>query len=324
MGKSSVAPKNTRYQILALSGGGFRGLYTAAVLESCEDAFNTSCENKFDLIVGTSIGALLAAGLSLGVPAKNLKAGMLKHGPLIFKKKPFRNIKRLFYGAPYYTEPLRDAIKDILGEDNSTILLSELDSPLLISAVNYTTGSASILASRGIAGENSARISIIDAILSSSAAPTFFPPFFPQKKGSDQFVDGGLIANAPDMIALINGISYHRAAIEDTYMLSIGTAGRRNGAAIHSYALNPSVMSWFIYRGLVQTTMTAQEDLALKQVSEILGDRHLRVDREPAKNQVSSISSLDKADTEAGETLISLAEATFDEFKTKRQLRAFF
>ena len=126
------------------------------------------------------------------------------------------------------------------------------------------------------------------------------------------------------MVALINRISMRRAALEDIYMLSIGTAGRREGAAVHSVALNPSILSWFFYSGLIQTTMAAQEDLALAQASALLGERHLRIDREPAQKQVASISSLDKADQKATDTLESLAAATFEDLKTSRHLRAFF
>ena len=64
-----AATPGTRYQILTLSGGGYRGLYSVAFLEACEEAFGTACSDKFDMMAGTSIGALLAAGLSMDIPA---------------------------------------------------------------------------------------------------------------------------------------------------------------------------------------------------------------------------------------------------------------
>ena len=177
-----AAPSNSRYQILALSGGGYRGLYSAFFLEACEDAFTTACSEKFDLIAGTSIGALLAAGLSLGVSAKRLKEAMLEHGPLIFEKQRLTFLNRLFLRAPYKTKPLRDAIVGVLGEQAVSTPLSELDAPLLISSVNYTTGGATILASRGAVGQAAAEVAIVDAVLASAAAPTFFPL---KKTGTD-------------------------------------------------------------------------------------------------------------------------------------------
>lgn len=312
---------SSRHQILALGGGGYRGLYSAAFLESCEEFFNTKCKEKFDLIAGTSIGALLATGLSLGIPAKDLKSAMLEHGPRIFKQKCLVSLERLILRAPYETKSLRNAIEDVIGKDAALMPLNELDAPLLISTVNYTTGRAVILESGGIAGQAATQIPIVDAILASAAAPTFFPL---KKIGTDQFADGGLVANAPDMVALTSQIATKRAMLEDMYMLSIGTAGRRNGAAVHPVALNPSIFSWLFFRGLVQTTMAAQEDMALTQASALLGDRHLRIDCEPAQNQVASIASMDRADVGATDTLISLASTTFNDFKTTRNLRAFF
>lgn len=55
---------NHRFQTLALSGGGYRDLFTAKFIASCEKEFQTKCSDRFDLIAGTSTGVLLAAGLA--------------------------------------------------------------------------------------------------------------------------------------------------------------------------------------------------------------------------------------------------------------------
>ena len=209
-----AATLGTRYQILALSGGGYRGLYSIAFLEACEEAFGTACSDKFDMIVGTSIGALLAAGLSMGMPARDLKRAIIKHGPLVFKQERLTPLKRLILRAPYKTETLRTAIEDVLGKEAALTPLNELDSPLLIPTLNYTMGRTEILASRGAADQAAAQIPIIDAILASAAAPTFFPL---KKVGQNQFADGGLIANAPDMVALIDRISGNYPATVPTH-----------------------------------------------------------------------------------------------------------
>lgn len=312
---------NDRHQILALSGGGYRGLFSAAYLANCEATFNSKCVDRFDLIAGTSIGALLAAGLSLGVPAAKLSDAMVKHGPVIFKPKRLGFLKRLTVSAPYDTDVLSTVIKATLGEKAATTPLRKIDAPLMICAVNYTHGTTEIFRSRGLAGEKASDIVLADAVLASAAAPTFFPLV---KAGTDQFADGGLVANAPDIAAVLETLGARRAPLETVYALSVGTAGRRRGAALHEAPLSPSILSWFFFRGLVQTTMAAQEDLALKQASALLGARHLRVDEEPAEAQVPAISSLDKADQRATDTLLSLAEAAFARTKSDRKLRAFF
>tara|TARA_R110000787_G_scaffold69321_2_gene154389 strand:+ start:385 stop:1350 length:966 start_codon:yes stop_codon:yes gene_type:complete len=312
---------NDRYQILALSGGGYRGLFTAAFLSNCEMTFKSTCADKFDLIAGTSIGALLAAGVAVGLPALTLKNAMMKHGPVIFKPKRFGFLKRLAIGAPYDTRILYSAIKDTLGAEVANTPLSRIDAPLMISAVNYTHGTTEIFRSRGLVGAKASDITLAEAVLASAAAPTFFPLV---KAGTDQFADGGLVANAPDMAAILETIAAQRAPLETLYTLSVGTAGRRHGAALHKAPLNPSIVSWFFYRGLIQTTMAAQEDLALRQAAALLGTHHLRVDEEPTEAQVPAISSLDRADQRATDTLLSLADAAFSRTKTDRKLRSFF
>jgi len=51
------------YHVLALSGGGYRGLYTATVLAELEAVLGRPIASHFDLICGTSAGGMLALGL---------------------------------------------------------------------------------------------------------------------------------------------------------------------------------------------------------------------------------------------------------------------
>jgi patatin-like phospholipase/acyl hydrolase len=59
------------YQVLCLSGGGYRGLYTAQVLAGIEKETGIPFARQFDLIAGTSIGGIIALGLAAGTPAKD-------------------------------------------------------------------------------------------------------------------------------------------------------------------------------------------------------------------------------------------------------------
>ncbi|RWJ43121.1 CBASS cGAMP-activated phospholipase [Mesorhizobium sp.] len=310
-----------RYQILALSGGGFRGLFTAEYLKRCEEAHSQRIYQRFDLIVGTSIGALLAAGFALGRPAADLCEAMVAHGPRIFARSPMTFPKRLFKGAPYDTKILEEAIDAVLTPDGANMRLNEIDQPLMIAAVNYTQGSSTIFKSRGVAQSRASDVRVKDAVLASAAAPTYFPL---RKLATDQYADGGLIANAPDLLAITETIAARRAPLESIYLLSIGTAARRKGAALHERPLSPSILSWFFVRGLVQTIMAAQEDLAIRTAAQLLGDRHLRIDEEPAQNQVAAIAGLDYANNRSIGTLISLASQAFERTGRERRLRDFF
>ena len=193
---------------------------------------------RFDLIVGTSIGALLAAGFALGRPAADLCEAMVAHGPRIFARSPMTFPKRLFKGAPYDTKILEEAIDAVLTPDGANMRLNEIDQPLMITAVNYTQGSSTIFKSRGVAQSRASDARVKDAVLASAAAPTYFPL---RKLATDQYADGGLIANAPDLLAITETIAARRAPPELIYLLSIGTAARRKGAALHERPLSPSI-----------------------------------------------------------------------------------
>ena len=84
------------YHVLALSGGGYRGLYTATVLSELEAVLGRPIASHFDLICGTSAGGMLALGLAADIPAVELKALFEENGNRIFGcRSPLR---RLFGG----------------------------------------------------------------------------------------------------------------------------------------------------------------------------------------------------------------------------------
>ena len=72
-------------RILAIDGGGIKGVFPAAFLATVEDTIKRNVADYFDLIVGTSTGGIIALGLGLGLSAKELLAFYEEHGPIIFK-----------------------------------------------------------------------------------------------------------------------------------------------------------------------------------------------------------------------------------------------
>lgn len=60
----SAAQPNSLFRILSLSGGGYRGLFTARILADLEERIGAPIATRFDLIAGTSIGGILALALA--------------------------------------------------------------------------------------------------------------------------------------------------------------------------------------------------------------------------------------------------------------------
>lgn len=293
-----------RYQILSLTGGGFRGLFTATVLAELELKHGVSVSNRFELFAGTSVGALLAAGLALGHSASELTETMKQQGKAIFPDIPFKSGKQFLVKAPYTTEALATVARNILGSI-ADCPMREIEAPLLIVSVNTTQGVPAIHLTKGASKGQASDTTLLDAILASAAAPTFFPI---HRVGTDDHIDGGVIANAPDLTALTHTMSQYRSDISQIYMLSVGTAGRRYGAKVDDQSAAPGIAEWLVKRRLVQTIMEAQQALSLRQVKDILGDRHLRIDAEPPEAHMSLLTSIDNAGPQAQDALESLAK----------------
>ena len=85
-------------QILALDGGGLKGLFSAAVIESLEEQIGHSIVRHFDIITGTSTGGLIALGLGLGKSGGEVVKFYQEDGPKIFPNAGLQRIIRFFRG----------------------------------------------------------------------------------------------------------------------------------------------------------------------------------------------------------------------------------
>lgn len=310
------APSDQR-QILCLTGGGYRGLYTACILEALEDKAQRPLGEVFDVIAGTSVGGLIAVALALGTPAATIRQAIETHGPRIFDRRirigrlhlGLSNPLKALYRAKYPQEPFRQAI-DALLPDAGERRFDAIEKPLLVAAVETQSGSPHLIRSAGLAGPAASEFAVRDALLATTAAPTFFPP---HRVKDRTYVDGGLIANAPDLIAVSDAAKHLGSTLDDLRVLSIGTAGAPHEITKPGRA--PGLLSWLVARGLVQLTLSAQETLAVQQCRVLLGERYVRIDHHPeAADQ--AVLTLDNADTTATEALKRAATATIDALNT--------
>src|SRR6266404_5464925 len=74
-------------RILSLDGGGAKGFYTLGVLREIEGMVKCPLHEKFDLIFGTSTGAIIAALLALGRNVKDISDLYEQHVPTVMRKK---------------------------------------------------------------------------------------------------------------------------------------------------------------------------------------------------------------------------------------------
>jgi len=304
-----------RVRILSLSGGGYRGLFSAQVLARLEaDLGGTDAAGgigqRFDLIAGTSIGGILACALSLGVPAHRLVRLLVDHGPRIFPPLRLRAMRRYIGKAPYRPEPLRDAMVACLTPQVAATPIARHPRPLLLTTLDWTTASLHLLGSQATPAEDALGLSFLDAMLATSAAPTYFPP---HRARNHTFVDGGLVANAPDMLALRCAREMWPTA--QISMLSIGTANPLGGR-------NPADMPRRAYQWavpVIEVLMHAQETRATAECAAELGPQHyLRLNAHPGEAQTAHVA-LDTATDGSTQILLGLADALVNDALAKQR-----
>ncbi len=202
---SILEPKKAgQRRLLALDGGGIRGLITLGILEKMEADLRRILKKDasfrladyFDFIGGTSTGAILAVGLSIGLSASELTKFYLEAGPLMFKKEEL--LERLW--NKFKSDPLEAKLKEILGKT------TELGSPklktlLLLVMRNISTDSPWPVTNNPNAHYNARdrddcnlKLPLWQLVRASTAAPTYFPPEVVKLKEGRQFVfvDGGV------------------------------------------------------------------------------------------------------------------------------------
>ena len=214
------------YRLLALDGGGIRGLITLAVLVRLEELLARALRDDdfrlckfFDCIGGTSTGAIIATGLARGMSARELLAFYKDFGREVFvKRNLFERWKSLYGNGPLETK-LREFFKD-----PESLEPKYLKTLLVVVTRNATTDSAWPISSNPWAKYNAPDrtdcnlcIPQWKIVRASTAAPVYFPPEVIHWDASDPsksfvFVDGGTTAyNCPAflMTRLVTEPAYH-------------------------------------------------------------------------------------------------------------------
>jgi uncharacterized protein len=201
-------------KILCIDGGGIRGVFAIAILQEMEAEFERPIGELFDIVAGTSTGAIIAAAVSLNKKMDELQESYKAYSAKIFKPQA----KLGLFKTVYSDRHLRFLLKKAFGE----LTLEDIKKPLLIPAVDITHGKPFIHRSN-YGHEDSADLTtkIWDAVLSSCSAPVYFPPNNVENRYLS--IDGGLWANNPSLVCLTEAIHGFNTDLKDIKILSVGT-----------------------------------------------------------------------------------------------------
>lgn len=286
------------FRILSLDGGGIKGTFSAAVLGALEEDTGLAVADHFDLIVGTSTGGIIALGLGLGVSASDIVAFYREHGPTIFPGTSLAERKvgalRQLFGPKHSHDVLREALTKVLGNKK----LGESKCRLVIPTYDAISGRIFVLkTAHHERFRYDYQAPAVDVALATSAAPTYFRASpFPGRKGAS-YVDGGVWANCPALVGVIEAHHFLGIPFTEIDLLSIGTSSAPFDVAARAES---GVAQW--NAGLVDLMFNAQVEAAKAQASLLLGGRMHRIDVTVAPGRFS----LDDARPEKIEELIEL------------------
>lgn len=312
------------FTILALSGGGYLGLHEAVLLRELERALHRPIGESFDLICGSSIGALAAMGLSLGTPARDIEAGFLQRGTTIFPGHRWRSHRALAYlssirymfRSRYRGETVGETVDAIIGENRK---LSEARTRLLIPVINATTGRLEIIKTpHNPRNWYYADLPMAQIAMAATAAPTYFPLAVLR----DQlYVDAGIFANSPGMFGLHEASHYCKVPIEDIHVLSLGT---NVASPRHSVHENPNLgaLGWLRNGRLYTTMSSAQRELTDSILHHILESRYQRIEGTPDTSR-DGLLQFDNASLAASKRLTELAEHAWKEAYASASFKTF-
>lgn len=197
------------FKILAIDGGGVKGLYSSTILEHFEEKFGVNISDYFDMICGTSTGGLIALALSLKIPTKEISDIYLKNGSKIFPKrnKKIAFLKQVLGSGKFSDLPLKEVLTDVF--KNSKLI--ESNNLLCIPSYSITDARPWVFKydhKEGDLGRDN-KAKYVDVALATSAAPTYFPMAEIEYYNSKQFIDGGVWANNPTLVGLIEALTYY-------------------------------------------------------------------------------------------------------------------
>ena len=199
-------------KILSIDGGGVRGLIPALILDAISNELNNkSLINSFDLIAGTSTGALIAILLNTN-KRTNLIVDLYENESKNIFNRDWHVIKQLnqLIKPKYNNEYLAKLLEKYLGKTT----LNDCNKNMLIPAFDIKTMQPFFFKYRPTHYKHltDSNFFLKDIALAATAAPTYFTSIPLESLNNNQsfcFVDGGLFANNPSLCAYIEAIKLY-------------------------------------------------------------------------------------------------------------------
>lgn len=260
-------PKDKPFRILSIDGGGIKGIYPAAVLSEIENRLlgGQAVGNYFDLIAGTSTGGILALGLAKGLTAGKLLNLYMTLGKDVFAVAWWHRALRSVRGIAMYMYSLH-ALKRLTVIALEETQLFESKTRLCIPAFGTNFSEVAVLKTphHPTCAKLDYKKYMVDVALMTAAAPVYFQAF---DHDGYRYVDGGVWANNPTMIAVVEALTVFEIEPEQLRILSLG-CGREPYHAGWWRAKVGGLLSWC---RVIYAAMHLQSENAINQAKLLAG-----------------------------------------------------
>lgn len=213
---SDLAQRNL-LRVLTLDGGGAKGFYTLGVLKEIEAMIGCPLHERFNLVFGTSTGAIIAALIALGHNVDAILALYRKHVPTVMREK----------SASGRSKALQVLARNVFGDAK----FDQVKTGIGIVAARWLTERPMIF--KGDVAQAHGRsatfvpgfgVSVSDAVQAScSAYPFFERKLVATSMGEEvELIDGGYCANNPTLYAIADAVHSLKRDREDIRLISVG------------------------------------------------------------------------------------------------------
>lgn len=224
----------TKKRLLALDGGGIKGVLAAEFLATVEETTHCRIADHFDLVAGTSTGGIIALGLGLGLSAREIVDFYVKSGPSIFDQlrvedtgtwieklkqrlgRARRDARQVIW-PKYDPAKLHGSLEGVFGQRT----LGESRLRLVIPAYHADKEDLYVFKTR-----HHERLQVdwkeraVDVALATAAAPTYFRAH--SMPSGSPMIDGGIWANNPAGVAAVEARGVLGWNNDDLFVLSLG------------------------------------------------------------------------------------------------------
>lgn len=321
--------KKRVFTVLAIDGGGVRGLIAARILQEIEERTGKPIAELFDLLGGTSTGGIIAAGCVVPDPdeptkpkytAEEIKTAYFRDAPKIFPVMRFKSIRKLANGTLYDPKPLEESLQKQFGDLKMKDSLTHLMIPATDIKNFRPVWIKHIKGEKDTSAEGWSSMLLRDAVRATTTAPTYFPAKYYQTTPNEDMpnvthrhalIDGGFFGGT--LLRRLHSQAKKIAPPDaEIVVVHVGTGNVENSLSPEEYnrlgplgLVSKSNGSLLLSLVIDMTIMDVAND-----IREEIGDRFISLDGtiDPEEDKNAPSNSLDDASDENLKLLEKFAE----------------